>query len=363
MNSAVRYRPPPYSSMDQTSQNARLPPSIWLKILTSFIHPTNHPGDATTVLSSYHLHSSIRLVCKQLYLVSMHILRSSHLDRYLSKVKEPFTSDPYPHPSTSSETTTTTANKAQPPPPSYTRFQPDPASLLIQDDLKRETSILDMFISLSIKERMQTFESQLLISDQSQDDLFALLQPQARLEDLLYEMGSVSGTVFSASSSSSYEQEGKIDFKHLSVRFRARTIQLILPMKSSSSASDTSTTTTNWDQPNHHLGEHAGRSRNKVWGGWRKGKGRQEQETTMTTASASSSSLEPERILRKPLIEVERQRSETLESSCRKLIQVLVETRIVRRRRKRAQASDSGQTPPFTRAADESLDEWYEVLA
>ncbi|UZJ55483.1 hypothetical protein CBS101457_004803 [Exobasidium rhododendri] len=96
----------------------------------------------------------------------MHILRSHHLPGYFTLVRSPYTTDPYP-------STDWTA------PP------------------RREAKLLDLYIAISTRAEVELWESSLLMSVDGFEDLFALYQPQARLEDLVIERGGKKGVIHS----------------------------------------------------------------------------------------------------------------------------------------------------------------------
>ncbi|EKM52857.1 uncharacterized protein PHACADRAFT_261513 [Phanerochaete carnosa HHB-10118-sp] len=152
----------------------------------------------------------------------MHVLRSTYLQAYASLVHPPYSSDPFP---------------LQSPSPSTI---PKPANSHIQiRSLQRETQVLDLFITLKVREDVWLDESELhLERDESFRDLFDLMQPRARTEDLVrgYGLregvistdadGTIAQTVNSASSSRTKQRT--VPFNTLSVSFSSRRLGLVL---------------------------------------------------------------------------------------------------------------------------------------
>ena len=113
----------------------------------------------------------------------MHVLRSTYLPAYASLIRSPYTSDPFPHASATESMSTS-------------------PSLLPTQSLQRETRVLDLFIALKVREDVWADESELhLEREESFKDLFDLLQPRARLEDLVRHYGTREGVVTVPSSS------------------------------------------------------------------------------------------------------------------------------------------------------------------
>ena len=139
----------------------------------------------------------------------MHVLRSTYLPAYARLIRPPYTTDPFPHalPGSSSATSS--------------HFS------IIQ----RETRVLDLFIALKVREDVWADDSELhLEREESFKDLFDLMQPRARLEDLLRVYGlrervvsvpSSSGFTAIASSSSSSSKKDLSEGGSNGVRFGA----------------------------------------------------------------------------------------------------------------------------------------------
>ncbi|KAJ8480816.1 hypothetical protein ONZ51_g6403 [Trametes cubensis] len=124
----------------------------------------------------------------------MHVLRSTYLPAYSALVRPPYTSDPFPLSLPDSPYVPTSSSS----PRSGT------ASLLPLQSVQRETHVLDLFIALKVREDVWADESELhLEREESFKDLFDLMQPRARLEDLVRTYGAREGVV-STSSGSSY---------------------------------------------------------------------------------------------------------------------------------------------------------------
>lgn len=113
----------------------------------------------------------------------MHVLRSTYLPAYQSLIRSPYTSDPFP--------------TASPSPSSISQgIQP------IQS-LQRETTILDRFIALKVREDVLVDESEFHLEREDMfKDLFDHAQPKARLEDLVRRYGVREGVVSIAQHSS-----------------------------------------------------------------------------------------------------------------------------------------------------------------
>lgn len=109
----------------------------------------------------------------------MHVLRSTYLPAYDSLIRKPYTSDPFPLLSPTSTSPTT----------------PSPSTSPIQT-IQRETSVLDLFIALKVREDVWMDDSELhLEREESFKDLFDLSQPRSRVEDLVRYYGMREGVV------------------------------------------------------------------------------------------------------------------------------------------------------------------------
>lgn len=117
---------------------------------------------------TYHL----RLVNRAFYIACMHVLRSSYLPAYSSLIRAPYTSDPFPMSSSTSSTDSPL------------------------DVVQRETRVFDLFITLKTREDMLMDACELhLEREEMFKDLFDLMQPRSRLEDLVRHYGMREGAV------------------------------------------------------------------------------------------------------------------------------------------------------------------------
>ena len=104
----------------------------------------------------------------------MHVLRSTYLPSYASLIRPPYTSDPFPTGGPAADS---------------------PAASPVLS-LQRETRVLDLFIVLKVREDVWADESDLhLEREESFRDLFDLMQPRARVEDLVGAYGAAEGVV------------------------------------------------------------------------------------------------------------------------------------------------------------------------
>ncbi|KAJ7119597.1 hypothetical protein C8R44DRAFT_788480 [Mycena epipterygia] len=127
----------------------------------------------------YWLSVGLRLVNRALYIACMHVLRSTYLPAYDSLIRSPYSSDPFPLPTTS-----------------QSAFAPVGTVNLRLGTIQRETAILDLFIALKVREDVWADDSELhLERDESFKDLFDLAQPRSRLEDLVRVYGLREGVV------------------------------------------------------------------------------------------------------------------------------------------------------------------------
>ena len=111
----------------------------------------------------------------------MHVLRSTYLPAYSTLVRAPYTSDPFP--------------LASPTAPAPAASTSKPALSPIQS-LQRETRVLDLYIALKVREDVWMDESELhLEREESFKDVFDLMQPRARVEDLVRAAGVREGVI------------------------------------------------------------------------------------------------------------------------------------------------------------------------
>ncbi|KAI0334250.1 hypothetical protein GY45DRAFT_1243142 [Cubamyces sp. BRFM 1775] len=184
--------PPPFPSQSRAPPTLiTLPPHLLLRI----VYDTFSGGPVKSQRKIlYWLTMSLRLVNRALYIACMHVLRSTYLPAYSALVRPPYTSDPFPLSLPDSPYV----------PTSSTSPRSGTASLLPLQSVQRETRVLDLFIALKVREDVWADESELhLEREESFKDLFDLMQPRARLEDLVRTYGVREGVVSTSSSYSS----------------------------------------------------------------------------------------------------------------------------------------------------------------
>ncbi|GLB44261.1 hypothetical protein LshimejAT787_1601910 [Lyophyllum shimeji] len=203
----IMHPPPPYASSSTglppfpgTSRPrltlTSLPPHILLQIVYATFPQTPLPDQAKIERQRktlYWLSVSLRLVDRTLYVACMHVLRSTHIPAYDALIRPPYTSDPFPLLAPPSSDTA-------PPPPSPYASQapsaPEQKTSSPLNTLQRETATLDRFIALKVREDVWADESELhLEREEAYKDLFDLVQPRSRLEDLVRIYGVRDGVV------------------------------------------------------------------------------------------------------------------------------------------------------------------------
>ncbi|KAL4070145.1 hypothetical protein V8B97DRAFT_1886988 [Scleroderma yunnanense] len=176
--------PPPFPcGRRQSTSISTLPPNLLLQIIhmtfpqtAGFDEGTLERQRKTLYWLTYHL----RLVNRSFYVACMHVLRSSYLPAYTSLIRAPYTSDPFPM----SSTTTSSDNPV--------------------DTVQRETRVFDLFITLKTREDMFMDASELHLGrEELFKDLFDLMQPRSRLEDLVRYYGMREGVVHISSPNAS----------------------------------------------------------------------------------------------------------------------------------------------------------------
>ncbi|KAK0483229.1 hypothetical protein IW261DRAFT_1331734 [Armillaria novae-zelandiae] len=217
--------PPPYLQVIAGSSNpprrrsnltfSSLPSHLLLQIVycTFPLEDGEHDGDSRVVRQRENLHwleTSLRLVNRALYIACMHILRSTYLPAYDRLVRPPYSSDPFP---------TSSPDEIQ-----------SSTSLLFTHH--RELVTLDRFISLLAHEdRLLDVSDLHLPREEAYKDLFDLVQPKSRLEDLIAEQGTRIGVIVldrlrpKGHRSTSSEP---IPFSTLSISFSPRSIGLVM---------------------------------------------------------------------------------------------------------------------------------------
>jgi len=202
---------PSYSSLSRrrTAGRGLSLPSLPAYILLQIVYATCPPDLSLQDrrLALYWMAHSLRYVCRDMYIASMHVLRSSYLPLYARKITPPYTTDPFP-----------------PSSPSHLSSLPASASTL--RSTQRETAILDLFILLKVKEDVRADESDLYMdsADEQYRDMFNLMQPRARLEDLVRKYGTRANLITSPSSSRT--SSSRTDFKLLSITWANRSVAL-----------------------------------------------------------------------------------------------------------------------------------------
>ncbi|KAF7789115.1 hypothetical protein EIP86_000050 [Pleurotus ostreatoroseus] len=178
--------PPPFPYAREPPRLDTLPPHLLLRIVYATFTDIAGTGTSTVSVEKqrktlYWLNMGLRLVNRALYVACMHVLRSTYLPAYASHIRAPYTSDPFPlsTPALSPAASSSLSPYASP-----------------IHTLQRETHVLDRFIALKVREDVWADESELhLARGESFRDLFDLLQPRARLEDLVRVYGVKEGAV------------------------------------------------------------------------------------------------------------------------------------------------------------------------
>jgi len=236
--------PPPFPHRREILAFSALPAHLLLKIvyMTFPLTPGVDEGRIERQRKTlYWLSVGLRLVNRAFYVACMHVLRSTYLPAYGSQIRQPYTSDPFP---------------LSAPTPTYTASSTSPSSTDSNtlQSLQRETQVLDLFIALKVREDVWMDDSELhLEREESFKDLFDLMQPRSRMEDLVRHYGVREGviSISSGTSSTSYspttpgfftpstsastfvkgkkpEAPSPLPFSALSVSFSTRTVGLQL---------------------------------------------------------------------------------------------------------------------------------------
>jgi hypothetical protein len=130
----------------------------------------------------------------------MHTLRSAYLTSYSQLVKLPYTSDPFP------------------------ATAPSEATSPVLSSGNRETRVLDLYIALKVREDVWMDETELhLERDESFKDLFDLMQPRSRTEDLVEQYGAEAKLI--TMSPTSGRSVTPIPFSDLTVSFSPRKVR------------------------------------------------------------------------------------------------------------------------------------------
>ncbi|KAI6016743.1 hypothetical protein EDC04DRAFT_521043 [Pisolithus marmoratus] len=210
--------PPPFPTRTSRQNICSLPPNVLLQIIYMTFPQTSNVERQRKTL--YWLAYHLRLINRAFYIACMHILRSTYLPAYSSLIRPPYSSDPFPMSSATSS-----------------------APL---DTVQRETRVLDIFIAIKTREDLFTDASELHLGrDELFKDLFDLMQPRSRLEDLVRHYGMREGVVHITSTSaigssstasldsvnsrsSRSQNRTSIPFSAISVSFSPRRVGLTL---------------------------------------------------------------------------------------------------------------------------------------
>ncbi|KAF8063987.1 hypothetical protein FPV67DRAFT_1697859 [Lyophyllum atratum] len=243
---------PPFPSASSPSHTlTTLPSHLLLQIVYATFPQAPLPDQAKVERQRktlYWLSVSLRLVDRTLYVACMHVLRSTHIPAYDALIRPPYTSDPFPLLAPPTDTAPRPSPYASHAPPSASaRDMQSPLNTL-----QRETTTLDRFIALKVREDVWADESELhLERDEAYKDVFDLAQPRSRLEDLVRVYGEREGVVrigapptSSSSSSGAAPQDSvspfpvhpapkkaritPVPFHLLSVSFSPRQVGLVL---------------------------------------------------------------------------------------------------------------------------------------
>jgi len=201
--------PPPFPHCRPAMTLSTLPPHLLLQIV-HMTFPQTPAFDEGKVerqrKTLYWLSVGLRLVNRALYIACMHVLRSTYLPAYDSLIRSPYSSDPFPLPTSP-----------------QSAFAPvNPANLRL-GTIQRETATLDLFIALKVREDVWADDSELhLERDESFKDLFDLAQPRSRLEDLVRVYGLREGVVSidSLTAAPAYTSSGNVSPSPTSGVFR-----------------------------------------------------------------------------------------------------------------------------------------------
>ncbi|KIK63713.1 hypothetical protein GYMLUDRAFT_241619 [Collybiopsis luxurians FD-317 M1] len=147
-------------------------------------------GDVKAVRQRRTLHwlvLSLRFVNRELYLVVMNVLRSIYLNTYDSLIRPPFSSDPFPSSNSAPLFQSSSVRRNSP--------YGSPSTLFPHH---RELKTLDLFIAVLAHEEVLYDATSLHLSrHEAYKDIFELMQPRSRLEDLVAEQGMKVGLITS----------------------------------------------------------------------------------------------------------------------------------------------------------------------
>lgn len=211
-------QPPPFLVAPRPPPTlATISPHILLQIIHQLFPQTSDANKGKVERQRetlYYLSTSLRLVNRVFYIVSMHVLRSTYLPAYNSLIRRPYSSDPFPHTLPDSCEST--------------------ASILTLQHAHRETKVLDLFIALKVRQDVYMDDTEFhLENTESPRDLFDYMQPKSRLEDLICHYGVKAGVI---SGSEKVEPQRKVvssqpppvPYSVLSVSFSIYKVGLVL---------------------------------------------------------------------------------------------------------------------------------------
>jgi len=211
----VLYSPaaPPVPLYTRHATVASLQPALMLRIVYAcFPDPGTDPDFSRLRRTLFWLAMNLRAVNRSFWTASMHVLRSSYLPAYNNGVRRPYSSDPFPQALAMASAGLSTANS----------LDPDALGLAAE---QRETAVLDRWMLLKVRDDVLADESELHLDLDASRDVFDMLQPRARLEDLVRQYGVQHGVVTTSLSSSA---PGVYPFAALSISFETRRVTLQL---------------------------------------------------------------------------------------------------------------------------------------
>ncbi|KAG9126095.1 hypothetical protein FRC07_004913 [Ceratobasidium sp. 392] len=224
-NTPTQLHPPPFRARQACRSLDDLPQHVLLQIVYATCPDDVAPERLRRRL--YWVAVYLRLASRALYTASMHLLRSTYLPLYIELVRPPYTSDPFPLNAPASLRYTPTPTAPSPDPLSTTAgafFVPSLQSV------QRETAVLDRFLVLKICDDVRSDETELhLGSEDTFTDLFELMQPRSRVEDLVRVFGVQTGVIAAEDESPSRRsaRSKKLAFESLSVNFSPRKLSLV----------------------------------------------------------------------------------------------------------------------------------------
>ncbi|CAE6518703.1 unnamed protein product [Rhizoctonia solani] len=228
-NGQFQLGPPPFQSRRTCHSLVELPQHVLLQIVYATC-PDDIPAERLR-RRLYWVAVYLRLTSRALYIASMHLLRSTYLPLYIELVKPPYTTDPFPFdaPSASHYVPTPTATPTSPLTTITNTF-----SVTSLQSIQRETAILDRFLVLKICDDVRSDETELhLGSDDAFADIFDLMQPRSRVEDLVRIVGIQTGVIADTTEpayslvSARQARSKKLVFETLSVNFSPRKLSLV----------------------------------------------------------------------------------------------------------------------------------------